>query len=70
MLRDDRMGVGPGHSDKDKTSKYTNPCDDRSQGYGFTTRNGFCPCGAPLSSHEDGKSILYSYLVLFLPLML
>ncbi|KAH7030131.1 hypothetical protein BKA57DRAFT_523863 [Linnemannia elongata] len=42
-----------GISVKDKTSKYTGPCGDRSQGYGYITRDGFCPCGASLATHED-----------------
>ncbi|KAH7047097.1 hypothetical protein BKA57DRAFT_506092 [Linnemannia elongata] len=42
-----------GISAKDKTSKYTGPRGDWSQGYGYITRDGFCPCGASLATHED-----------------
>ena len=42
-----------GISVKDKTSKYTGPRGDWSQGYGYITRDGFCPCGASLATHED-----------------
>src|SRR5690349_5679211 len=38
MLRDDRVGADPGHL-----------C----QGHGYITRDGFCPCGASLATHED-----------------
>ncbi|OAQ32990.1 hypothetical protein K457DRAFT_1872386 [Linnemannia elongata AG-77] len=42
-----------GISAKDMTSKYTGPRGDWGQGYGYITRNGFCPCGASLTIHED-----------------
>ncbi|OAQ27566.1 hypothetical protein K457DRAFT_21124 [Linnemannia elongata AG-77] len=42
-----------GISAKDKTSKYTGPRGDWSQGYGYITRDGFCPCGASLATYED-----------------
>ncbi|KAH7039283.1 hypothetical protein BKA57DRAFT_509244 [Linnemannia elongata] len=42
-----------GISVKDKTSKYTGPRGDWSQGYGYITHDGFCPCGASLATHED-----------------
>ncbi|OAQ24599.1 hypothetical protein K457DRAFT_1880418 [Linnemannia elongata AG-77] len=42
-----------GISAKDKTSKYTGPRGDWSQGYGYITLDGFCPCGASLATHED-----------------
>ncbi|OAQ29277.1 hypothetical protein K457DRAFT_1876098 [Linnemannia elongata AG-77] len=29
------------------------PRGDWSQGYGYITRDGFCPCGASLATHED-----------------
>jgi ribonuclease HI len=38
---------------KNKTSKYSGPRGDWSQGYGYLTRDGFCPCGASLATHED-----------------
>ncbi|KAK5816753.1 hypothetical protein F5H01DRAFT_405241 [Linnemannia elongata] len=41
-----------GISVKDKTSKYTGPRGDWSQGYGYITRVGFCPCGASLATHD------------------
>jgi hypothetical protein len=43
-----------GITTKDKTSKYTGPRGDWSNGYGYITRAGFCPCGASLAAHEDG----------------
>jgi len=43
-----------GISAKDKASKYTGPRGDWSDGYGYITRAGFCPCGASLAAHEDG----------------
>ncbi|KAK5828747.1 putative phosphatase regulatory subunit-domain-containing protein [Linnemannia elongata] len=42
-----------GISVKDKTSKYTGPRGYWSQGYGYIGRDGFCPCGASLATHED-----------------
>jgi hypothetical protein len=44
-----------GITTKDKTSKYTGPRGDWSNGYGYITRAGFCPCGASLAAHEDGR---------------
>ncbi|KAH7047728.1 hypothetical protein BKA57DRAFT_493123 [Linnemannia elongata] len=43
-----------GITTKDKTSKYTGPRGDWSNGYGYITRAGFCPCGASLAAHENG----------------
>jgi hypothetical protein len=43
-----------GISTKDKTTKYVGPRGDWTRGYGYITRNGFCPCGASLATHEDG----------------
>ena len=43
-----------GISAKDKTTKYTGPRGDWTRGYGYITRDGFCPCGASLATHEDG----------------
>ena len=43
-----------GISAKDKTAKYNGPRGDWSDGYGYITRAGFCPCGASLAAHEDG----------------
>ena len=44
-----------GISAKDKTSKYTGPRGDWSQGYGYITHDGFCPCGASLATHDEGR---------------
>jgi ribonuclease HI len=44
-----------GISAKDKTSKYTGPRGDWSQGYGYITHDGFCPCGASLATHCEGR---------------
>lgn len=40
---------------KAKTSKYTGPRGDWSDGNGYITRAGFCGCGASLAVHEDGR---------------
>ncbi|KAG9061442.1 hypothetical protein KI688_007433 [Linnemannia hyalina] len=44
-----------GISAKNKTSKYTGPRGDWSQEYGYITHDGFCPCGASLATHDEGK---------------
>jgi ribonuclease HI len=43
-----------GISAKDKTAKYVGPRGDWTRGYGYITRDGFCPCGASLATHEEG----------------
>jgi hypothetical protein len=43
------IGVTP----KAKAFKYNGPWEDWSDGYGFITQSGFCPCGALLNAHED-----------------
>jgi ribonuclease HI len=43
------IGITP----KAKASKYNGPRGDWSDGYGFITQPGFCPCGASLDAHED-----------------
>ncbi|KAK3842547.1 MAG: hypothetical protein J3R72DRAFT_490350 [Linnemannia gamsii] len=40
---------------KAKKTKYTGPRGDWSQGYGYITQDGYCPCGASLAAHEDGR---------------
>ncbi|KAK3806529.1 MAG: hypothetical protein J3R72DRAFT_465303 [Linnemannia gamsii] len=44
-----------GITTKAKKTKYTGPRGDWSQGYGYITQDGYCPCGASLAAHEDGR---------------
>ena len=43
-----------GISTKNKTTKYVGPRGEWTRGYGYITRDGFCPCGASLATHEEG----------------
>ncbi|KAK3826336.1 MAG: hypothetical protein JOS17DRAFT_818658 [Linnemannia elongata] len=43
-----------GISAKAKVTKYTGPRGVWTRGYGYITRDGYCPCGASLATHEDG----------------
>jgi len=43
-----------GITTKNKTTKYDGPRGDWTRGYGYITRDGFCPCGASLATHEEG----------------
>jgi hypothetical protein len=44
-----------GISTKDKTAKYVGLRGDWTRGYGYITRDGYCPCGASLAAHENER---------------
>ena len=40
---------------KGKKTPYSGVRGDWSQGYGYITPEGYCPCGATLATHDDGR---------------
>jgi hypothetical protein len=44
-----------GITTKDQTTKYVDPRGDWNRGYGYNTRDGYCPCGASLVTHENER---------------
>ncbi|KAG0299065.1 hypothetical protein BGZ97_003903, partial [Linnemannia gamsii] len=47
--------TGTGIATKDKTTEYVGLRGDWTRGYGYITRDGFCPCGATLAAYEDER---------------